>query len=82
MLLDFFYMLEVCCGSGARSRTVIAHMQRLGWEGRSLLIDFVTLGQLLLTYRKLKPHVEDGSISYFEAYVSHTDATGRSAATG
>ena len=53
MLLEFFYMLEVCCGSGASSRAMITHMRRLGREGRSLLIDIMTLDQLLLTYPEL-----------------------------
>ena len=66
-LLDFFYMLEICCGSGASSRAMIAHTHRLGREGRSLLIDFMTLEQLLATYSELKPHIEDGSVTYFEA---------------
>ena len=64
MLLDFFYMLGVCCGSGASLRAMITHMQRLGREGRSLLIDIMTLDQLLLTYPELKPYLEDGAIIY------------------
>ena len=67
MLLDFFYTLEVCCGSGASSRAIITHTRRLGREGRSLSIDLMTLDQLLATYPELKPHLEDGSITYFEA---------------
>ena len=67
MLLEFFYMLEVCCGSGASSRAMITHMRRLGQEGWSLLIDIMTLDLLLLTYPELKLNLEDGSIIYFEA---------------
>ena len=67
MLLELFYMLEVCCGSGASSRAMITYMRRKGREGRSLLIDIMTLDLLLLTYPELKPYLEDGSIIYFEA---------------
>ena len=84
MLLEMFYMLEVCCGSVACSRAMIIYMRCIGQEGRSLLVDIMTLDQLLLTHPELKPFVEDGSIIHFEAcqYVSNTDATRRSAAPG
>ena len=36
MLLELFYMLEVCCGSGASSRAMISYMRRIGREGKSL----------------------------------------------
>ena len=36
-------------------------------EGRSLLIDIMTLDLLLLTYPELKPYLEDSSIICFEA---------------
>ena len=60
-------MLEVCCGSGASSRAMITYMRRIGCEGKSLLIDIMTLDVLLSTYPELKPYLEDGSIIYFEA---------------
>ena len=41
-------------------------MRRIGWEGRSLLVDIMTLDLLLLTYPGLKPYLDDGSIIYFE----------------
>ena len=59
------------CGSGASSRAMIAHMRSLGREGRSLLIDFMTLEQLLTTYPELKPHIEDGSVTYILRCVLH-----------
>ena len=67
MLLGLFYMLEVCCGSGASSRAMIMHMRRLGRERGSLLTDIMTLDQLLSVYPELKPYIEDGSVIYFEA---------------
>ena len=72
MLLEVFYMLEVCCGSGASSRAMITYMRRIGREGRSLLVDIITLDLLLLTYPELKPYLEDGSIIYFEACLTQT----------
>ena len=51
MLLELFYMLEICCGSGASSRAMIMHMRRVGRAGRSLLIDYMPLEQLLATLR-------------------------------
>ena len=48
MLLELFYMLEVCCGSGASSRAMITYMRRIGREGKS--IDIMTLEVLLSTY--------------------------------
>ena len=74
MLLEFFYMLEVCCGSGASSRAMITHMRRLGREGRSLLIDIMTLDQLLLRHPELSCRLLRS--------MSSTDATGGSAAAG
>ena len=72
MLLELFYMLEICCGSGASSRAMTMHMRRAGRGGRSLLIDYMPLEQLLATYPELKPYVEDGSIVYFQAmHASH-----------
>ena len=67
MLLELFYMLEVCCGSGASSRAMITYMRRIGRGGRSLLIDIMTLEVLLATFPELRPYLEDGSIVYFEA---------------
>ena len=67
MLLELFYMLEVCCGSGASSRPMITYMRRIGRGGRSLLIDIMTLEVLLATFPELQPYLEDGSIIYFEA---------------
>ena len=67
MLLKIFYMLEICCGSGASSSAVIMHMRRMGRGGHSLLVDFMPLEQLLATYLELRPYIEDGSIIYFEA---------------
>ena len=67
ILLELFYMLEVCCGSGASSRAMIMYMRRMGRGGGSLLIDIMTLDLLLLMYPELKPYLEDGSIIYFEA---------------
>ena len=67
MLLELFYMLEVCCRSGASLRAMIIHMRCLGWEGRSLLVNIMTLDQLLFMYPELKPYIEDVSIIYFEA---------------
>ena len=61
------YMLEVCCGSGASSRAMITYMRRIGREGKSLLIDIMTLEVLLSTYPELIPYLEDGSVVYFEA---------------
>ena len=61
MLLEIFYMLEVCCGSGASSRAMITYMRSIGCEGKSLLIDIMTLGVLLDKYPELKPFLEDGS---------------------
>ena len=43
------------------------HMRCAGRGGRSLLIDYMPLEQLLATYPELKLYVEDGSIVYFEA---------------
>ena len=34
MLLEVFYMLEVCCGSGASSRAMVTYMRRIGREGK------------------------------------------------
>ena len=67
MLLELFYMLETCCGSGANLRTMIIHMRRAGRGGCSLLIDYMLLEQLLAAYPELKPYVKDGSSIYFEA---------------
>ena len=55
MLLEIFYMLEVCCGLGASSRAMIMYMCRISCEGKSLLINIMTLGVLLDTYPELKP---------------------------
>ena len=59
-------MLEVCCGSGASSRAMVTYMRRIGREGKSLLVDIMTLDVLLATYPELRPYLEDGSIVYFE----------------
>ena len=67
MLLELFYMLEVCCGSGASSGAMITHMRRMGRGVCSLLVDYMTLEQLLAMYPELAPYIEDGSITYFEA---------------
>ena len=67
MLLEIFFMLGVCCGSGASSRAMITYMRRIGREGKSLLIDIMTLDVLLDTYPELRPYLEVGSIVYFEA---------------
>ena len=42
-------------------------MRHIGREGKSLLIDTMTLDVLLSTYPELAPYLEDGSITYFEA---------------
>ena len=47
--LELFYMLEVCCRSGASSRAIVTYMRRIGREGKSLLIDIMTLEVLLST---------------------------------
>ena len=67
MLLEIFFMLEVCYGSGASSRAMITYMRCIGREGKSLLIDIMTLEILLDTYPELRPYLEDGFIVYFEA---------------
>ena len=41
-------------------------MRRIGREGKSLLIDIMTLDVLLSTCPELKPYLEDGLIIYFE----------------
>ena len=46
---------------------MITYMRCIGREGKSLLIDIMTLDVLLDTYPELKPYLEDGSIIYFEA---------------
>ena len=53
MLLELFYMLEVCCGSGASSRAMVTYMRRIGREGKSLLIDIMTLEVLWATFPEL-----------------------------
>ena len=50
-----------------RARGLWLHMRRIGSEGKSLLVDIMTLDVLLATYPELRPYLEDGSIVYFEA---------------
>ena len=64
MLLEIFYMLEVCCRSGVSLRAMVTYMRRIGCEGRSLLVDIMMLEVLLATYPELRPYLEDSSIIY------------------
>ena len=51
---------------------MIMYMRRIGREGKSLLIDIMTLEVLLSTgtYPELVPYLEDGAVIYFEAPLS------------